>query len=133
MSAKTHASTSSHQPQSQQVIVEVSASSAPSEVISAIVASATPQPSTSRSNPNRWLVIGFFFLLIFASIVYFREEIYTFTKDVHKYPILSIPEALQVRKYLGSGWTFGTGADTVTEIDPSKVVAHVNATAAAAL
>jgi hypothetical protein len=25
-------------------------------------------------------------------------------------------EALQVRKYLGSGWTFGTGQDKVTDV-----------------
>ncbi|EFJ47594.1 hypothetical protein VOLCADRAFT_91879 [Volvox carteri f. nagariensis] len=106
--------------QSQQaVVVEVAASSSPVEVISAIVSSAaTPPPRTS--NPNRWLQIGFFFVLVFACIVYFREEIYTFTTDIHKYPILSVVEALQVRKYLGSGWTFGTGQDAVTAIGDEK-------------
>ncbi|GIL76450.1 hypothetical protein Vretifemale_6008 [Volvox reticuliferus] len=108
------------QPQ-QAVVVEVAASSSPVEVISAIVNSASsPPPRTS--NPNRWLQIGFFFVLMFGCIVYFREEIYTFTTDVHKYPILSVVEALQVRKYLGPNWTFGTGQDTVTELDGEKTV-----------
>ncbi|GLC50194.1 hypothetical protein PLESTB_000352700 [Pleodorina starrii] len=106
--------------QSQQgVVVEVAASSSPVEVISAIVSSAAA-PATRVANPNRWLQLGFFFVVVFACIVYFREEIYTFTTDVHKYPILSMVEALQVRKYLGSGWTFGTGQDQVTAIDDVK-------------
>ncbi|KAG2491358.1 hypothetical protein HYH03_010357 [Edaphochlamys debaryana] len=118
-------------------VVEVAASSTPSEVISAIVNSAQPTPR--QSNPNKWLLVGFFFVVIFASIVYFREEIYTFTTDIHKYPILSVVEALQVRKYLGSGWTFGTGQDTVGDIDGADAAVETvaravaqNATAAAA-
>ncbi|KAG2438136.1 hypothetical protein HXX76_005745 [Chlamydomonas incerta] len=100
-------------------VAEVAASSTPSEVISAIVTSASSPPQRA-SNPNRWLLFGFFFLVVFASIVYFREEIYTFTTDIHKYPILSVVEASQVRKYLGSGWTFGTGQDQVHTIDPAS-------------
>ncbi|GLC33268.1 hypothetical protein PLESTM_000042600 [Pleodorina starrii] len=65
--------------QSQQgVVVEVAASSSPVEVISAIVSSAAA-PATRVANPNRWLQLGFFFVVVFACIVYFREEIYTFT------------------------------------------------------
>ncbi|GLI64808.1 hypothetical protein VaNZ11_008215 [Volvox africanus] len=108
------------QPQ-QAVVVEVAASSSSVEVISAIVNSASsPPPRTG--NPNRWLQIGFFFVIIFGCIVYFREEIYTFTTDLHKYPILSVAEALQVRKYLGPNWTFGTGQDTVTTLDGDKTI-----------
>ncbi|KXZ50925.1 hypothetical protein GPECTOR_14g171 [Gonium pectorale] len=54
-------------------------------------------------------------------VIYFREEIYTFTTDLHKYPILTVAESLQVRKYLGSGWTFGSGQDAIPDIDPSKI------------
>ncbi|PNW70118.1 hypothetical protein CHLRE_17g706400v5 [Chlamydomonas reinhardtii] len=110
-------------------VAEVAASSTPSEVISAIVTSASSPPQRT-SNPNRWLLFGFFFLVIFASIVSFREEIYTFTTDIHKYPILSVVEASQVRKYLGSGWTFGTGQDQVHTIDPDAAAAVSGADAA---
>lgn len=107
----------------QHLAVEVSASSAPTEVISAIVTSATAGPAHRVSNPNRWLIAGFFFVIIFASIIYFREEIYTFTKDVHKYPILSAAEALQVRQYVGSQWTFGVGKDAVKGLDTAAAPA----------
>lgn len=114
-------------------VVEVAASASPTEVVSAIVASASSRER--GSNPNRLLIAGFLFVFIFASIIYFREEIYAYTKDVHKYPILSTVEATQVKTYLGSNWTFGVGADKVHAVPidaPAKTAAASSASAAGA-
>jgi hypothetical protein len=58
-------------------VVEVSASSNPRDVIGAIVnASAPAKPAL---NPNRWFQFAFVFIVVFAMILWFREEIYTMT------------------------------------------------------
>eukprot|EP00195_Chlamydomonas_chlamydogama_P012010 CAMPEP_0202894900 /NCGR_PEP_ID=MMETSP1392-20130828/4198_1 /ASSEMBLY_ACC=CAM_ASM_000868 /TAXON_ID=225041 /ORGANISM="Chlamydomonas chlamydogama, Strain SAG 11-48b" /LENGTH=145 /DNA_ID=CAMNT_0049579737 /DNA_START=97 /DNA_END=534 /DNA_ORIENTATION=- len=89
---------------------EVSASSTPKEVVGAIVSSAVSQPKAAP-NPNRWFQFALAFVIIFALVVYFREEIYTVTKDVRKHPILAGIESLQIHQYLGSNWVFGEGKD----------------------
>jgi hypothetical protein len=58
-------------------MIEVSASAGPKEVIGAIVSG--PSKSSS-SNPLRWFHLGLVFIIGFAFIIYFREEIYTFSK-----------------------------------------------------
>lgn len=47
------------------------------QVIGAIVAG---QPKTAPSNPIKWFHLAFAFIIVFAIIIYFREEIYTFSK-----------------------------------------------------
>lgn len=93
----------------QQHVVEVSASSAPSEVVGAIVSSATKREQSRDYLGNLWIKFAFAFIFVFALIVYFREEIYAFSTDLHKYPILSSIETLQIKQNLGTNWTFTSG------------------------
>ncbi|GAX73779.1 hypothetical protein CEUSTIGMA_g1230.t1 [Chlamydomonas eustigma] len=100
-------------------VVEVSASSNPKDVIGAIVNASAP--AKSASNPNRWFQFAFFFIIVFGMILWFREEIYTMTTDVQKHPILAGIESLQIHKYLGSQWVFGSEKDADDEIDDAML------------
>lgn len=62
-----------------QQLLEVSASSAPKDVVGAIVSSAAAPPKAPNT-PVRLFQLAFIFILVFASVIYFREEIYTFSK-----------------------------------------------------
>ena len=128
-------------------------------------------------NHCRWFQLAFVFIVLFAVVLWFREEIYTVSKgdhvshsghrcnlnaapycridrvitcyaDVQKHPILAGIESLQIHKYLGSQWVFGSekdeddadGADSIAAaieeltaanatVTKSIVEAVVNATA----
>eukprot|EP00798_Chlamydomonas_sp_ICE-L_P019751 gene19751-26443_t len=98
-------------------VVEVPASSTTKDVVGAIMGStATPKQSTTQ---NKWFLLGFAFIVCFGIVVYFREEIYTFTKDVKRHPILSGEETAQIHQYLGSKWLFGAGKDVEKPVEPA--------------
>ncbi len=63
----------------QSSLAEVSASSAPKDVVGAIVSSAAAPPK-APNNPMKAFQVAFVFIFIFALVIYFREEIYTFSK-----------------------------------------------------
>lgn len=115
-------------------IVEVSASSTPKEVIGAIVCG---PPKAPNSNPIKWFQLAFAFILVFGVIIYFREEIYTFSKDVQRHPILAAVEDQQLHKYIGSNWVFGSGKgversteNLLEDSSSSAAFTGVNATSA---
>ncbi|KAJ9525826.1 hypothetical protein QJQ45_009302 [Haematococcus lacustris] len=67
----------------QAVCVEVAASAKPSELL---------------------------FVMVFAVVVYFREEIWALGTDVSRHPIMAYAEQLQIKHHLGTHWLFGTDA-----------------------
>uniref|UniRef100_A0A6U2H4R0 Uncharacterized protein n=1 Tax=Chlamydomonas euryale TaxID=1486919 RepID=A0A6U2H4R0_9CHLO len=83
-------------------VVEVSASSAPKDVVGAIVSSAAPPPKPPNT-PVRFFQLALAFILVFACVIYFREEIYTFS-TVRNRPILEAVENEQVQSQLGGNW-----------------------------
>mmetsp|Transcript_23249 Transcript_23249/g.64241 ORF Transcript_23249/g.64241 Transcript_23249/m.64241 type:complete len:109 (-) Transcript_23249:410-736(-) len=97
------------QQQQQEHIVEVPASSKSSEVIAAVIAAA--QESHSRSTSSKWLQIMFAGVVMFGLIIYFREEIWAFGRDVQRHPLMAQAEQMQIQHYLGTQWLFGTKKD----------------------
>ncbi|KAL6762698.1 hypothetical protein V8C86DRAFT_1784523, partial [Haematococcus lacustris] len=86
----------------QAVCVEVAASAKPSEVAAAVIAGA--QPRAPASNPNKWMQLSLLFVMVFAVVVYFREEIWALGTDVSRHPIMAYAEQLQIKHHLGTHW-----------------------------
>ncbi|KAG1679407.1 hypothetical protein FOA52_007698 [Chlamydomonas sp. UWO 241] len=101
-------------------VVEVSASSAPRDVVGAIVGSAAPPKAPN--NPIRFFQLALVFILVFAGAIYYREEIYTFSKEVGKRPILEAVENEQLHNTLGAKWDVVTGSDSARPIKKAKPV-----------